>query len=127
MVHVLVLQTVQQRGAAVIKARKLSSAMSAAKAICDHMRDIWSGTPEVNGIFICAVVMMLGCLSVATFCQGTMGMHGFINLTKRVYMHTVFLCLCSHKSFSHEYTQTFRSLLLTSEIVNISDRLLMAL
>ncbi|XP_034464165.1 malate dehydrogenase 1Ab, NAD (soluble) [Hippoglossus hippoglossus] len=38
--------TVQQRGAAVIKARKLSSAMSAAKAICDHMRDIWSGTPQ---------------------------------------------------------------------------------
>uniref|UniRef100_A0AAX7SYH4 Malate dehydrogenase n=1 Tax=Astatotilapia calliptera TaxID=8154 RepID=A0AAX7SYH4_ASTCA len=38
--------TVQQRGAAVIKARKLSSAMSAAKAICDHMRDIWSGTHE---------------------------------------------------------------------------------
>ncbi len=41
-------QTVQQRGAAVIKARKLSSAMSAAKAISDHMRDIWTGTPEVN-------------------------------------------------------------------------------
>ncbi|XP_035128349.1 malate dehydrogenase, cytoplasmic isoform X2 [Callithrix jacchus] len=39
-------QTVQQRGAAVIKARKLSSAMSAAKAICDHVRDIWFGTPE---------------------------------------------------------------------------------
>lgn len=38
--------TVQQRGAAVIKARKLSSAMSAATAICDHMRDIWSGTPQ---------------------------------------------------------------------------------
>uniref|UniRef100_A0A8C1W6W3 Malate dehydrogenase n=1 Tax=Cyprinus carpio TaxID=7962 RepID=A0A8C1W6W3_CYPCA len=38
--------TVQQRGAAVIKARKLSSAMSAAKAICDHMRDIWFGTPD---------------------------------------------------------------------------------
>uniref|UniRef100_A0A3P8UNG5 Malate dehydrogenase n=1 Tax=Cynoglossus semilaevis TaxID=244447 RepID=A0A3P8UNG5_CYNSE len=37
---------ISQRGAAVIKARKLSSAMSAAKAICDHMRDIWSGTPE---------------------------------------------------------------------------------
>ncbi|KAG7228451.1 hypothetical protein INR49_007624 [Caranx melampygus] len=46
MIHICVLQTVQQRGAAVIKARKLSSAMSAAKAICDHMRDIWSGTPE---------------------------------------------------------------------------------
>ncbi len=41
-------QTVQLRGAAVIKARKLSSAMSAAKAICDHMRDIWTGTLEVN-------------------------------------------------------------------------------
>lgn len=38
--------TVQQRGAAVIKARKLSSAMSAAKAIADHVRDIWFGTPE---------------------------------------------------------------------------------
>ncbi|XP_030052017.1 malate dehydrogenase, cytoplasmic [Microcaecilia unicolor] len=38
--------TVQQRGAAVIKARKLSSAMSAAKAICDHVRNIWFGTPE---------------------------------------------------------------------------------
>ncbi|KAL4641424.1 malate dehydrogenase, cytoplasmic-like isoform X2 [Arapaima gigas] len=40
------ISTVQQRGGAVIKARKLSSAMSAAKAICDHMRDIWFGTPE---------------------------------------------------------------------------------
>ncbi|XP_063716910.1 malate dehydrogenase, cytoplasmic-like [Symsagittifera roscoffensis] len=38
--------TIQQRGAAVIKARKLSSAMSAAKAACDHMRDWWMGTPE---------------------------------------------------------------------------------
>ncbi|CAN9499569.1 unnamed protein product [Ophioblennius macclurei] len=40
------ISTVQQRGAAVIKARKLSSAMSAAKAICDHMRDIWAGTAD---------------------------------------------------------------------------------
>lgn len=31
--------TVQKRGAAIIAARKLSSAASAAKAICDHMRD----------------------------------------------------------------------------------------
>lgn len=36
--------TVQVRGAAVIKARKLSSAMSAAKATADHMRDWWFGT-----------------------------------------------------------------------------------
>ncbi|XP_025104758.1 malate dehydrogenase, cytoplasmic-like [Pomacea canaliculata] len=38
--------TVQTRGAAVIKARKLSSAMSAAKAACDHMRDWWIGTQD---------------------------------------------------------------------------------
>uniref|UniRef100_A0A8C4ZHW8 Malate dehydrogenase n=1 Tax=Gadus morhua TaxID=8049 RepID=A0A8C4ZHW8_GADMO len=50
--------TVQQRGAAVIKARKLSSAMSAAKAICDHLRDIWSGTPE--GEFISMGVYSTG-------------------------------------------------------------------
>jgi malate dehydrogenase len=37
---------VQTRGAAVIKARKLSSAMSAAKAICDHLHDWWFGTKE---------------------------------------------------------------------------------
>ena len=35
---------VQQRGAAVIKARKLSSAASAANAIVDHVRDWWLGT-----------------------------------------------------------------------------------
>ena len=40
--------TVQKRGAAVIAARKLSSAMSAAKAICDHMRDWWNGTKDVS-------------------------------------------------------------------------------
>lgn len=36
--------TVQKRGAAVIAARKLSSAMSAAKAAADHVRDWWCGT-----------------------------------------------------------------------------------
>jgi malate dehydrogenase len=35
---------VQKRGAEVIAARKLSSAMSAAKAICDHLHDWWFGT-----------------------------------------------------------------------------------
>ncbi|XP_044144743.1 malate dehydrogenase, cytoplasmic [Bufo gargarizans] len=40
------ISTVQQRGAAVIAARKLSSAMSAAKAICDHVHDLWFGTLE---------------------------------------------------------------------------------
>lgn len=40
------IKTVQKRGAAIIAARKLSSAMSAAKAICDHMRDWWFSSPE---------------------------------------------------------------------------------
>ena len=35
---------VQKRGAAILAARKLSSAMSAAKAICDHLRSLWFGT-----------------------------------------------------------------------------------
>ncbi len=38
----------QKRGAAVIAARKLSSAMSAAKAICDHLRSWWHGTSGVS-------------------------------------------------------------------------------
>eukprot|EP00744_Colponema_vietnamica_P007896 GILI01011305.1.p1 GENE.GILI01011305.1~~GILI01011305.1.p1 ORF type:complete len:362 (+),score=130.68 GILI01011305.1:118-1203(+) len=38
------IKTVQQRGAAIIKARKLSSAASAASAACDHVRDWWCGT-----------------------------------------------------------------------------------
>lgn len=37
--------TVQKRGAAVIAARKLSSAMSAAKAASDHMKNWFSCTP----------------------------------------------------------------------------------
>lgn len=38
------IETVQKRGAAVINARKMSSAMSAAKAASDHMRDWFLGT-----------------------------------------------------------------------------------
>lgn len=40
----LFIETVQKRGASVIAARKMSSAMSAAKAASDHMRDWWQGT-----------------------------------------------------------------------------------
>jgi len=40
------LPTVQKRGAAVIAARKLSSAMSAAKAASDHMKSIFCGTGD---------------------------------------------------------------------------------
>ncbi|XP_021363329.1 malate dehydrogenase, cytoplasmic-like, partial [Mizuhopecten yessoensis] len=45
-VHNEFVATVQKRGAAVIAARKLSSAMSAANAIVDHVRDWWCGTGE---------------------------------------------------------------------------------
>lgn len=38
------IQVIQKRGASVIAARKLSSAMSAAKAAADHMHDWWHGT-----------------------------------------------------------------------------------
>jgi len=39
------ISTVQKRGAMIIKMRKLSSAMSAAKAACDHMKNWFNGTP----------------------------------------------------------------------------------
>jgi len=55
------LQTVQQRGAAVIAARKLSSAMSAAKATCDHLRDWWNGTKPVSDCLL-SVHFLLHCL-----------------------------------------------------------------
>jgi malate dehydrogenase len=42
------IKTVQQRGAAIIQARKLSSAASAASASCDHMRNWVLGTAPVN-------------------------------------------------------------------------------
>ncbi|KAL8028328.1 hypothetical protein ABFS82_14G149300 [Erythranthe guttata] len=42
--------TVQQRGAAIIKARKLSSALSAASSACDHIRDWVLGTPKGNWV-----------------------------------------------------------------------------
>ena len=51
------MQTVQQRGAAVIQARKLSSAMSAAKATCDHLRDWWNGTKEVERLFLLRLLL----------------------------------------------------------------------
>lgn len=42
------IKVVQQRGAAIIKARKLSSALSAASSACDHIRDWVLGTPKVS-------------------------------------------------------------------------------
>ena len=41
---------VPQRGAAIIKAWKASSALSAASAACDHMRDWVLGTPKVDSL-----------------------------------------------------------------------------
>eukprot|EP01121_Diplochlamys_sp_Union-15-3_P018014 TRINITY_DN646_c0_g1_i1.p1 TRINITY_DN646_c0_g1~~TRINITY_DN646_c0_g1_i1.p1 ORF type:complete len:274 (-),score=53.94 TRINITY_DN646_c0_g1_i1:156-977(-) len=46
--HTTFVEVVQNRGAEIIKARKLSSAASAAKAIIDHLRDWIFGTPEVK-------------------------------------------------------------------------------
>jgi malate dehydrogenase len=40
------IKVVQGRGAAIIAARKLSSAGSAAQAICDHIQNWIKGTPE---------------------------------------------------------------------------------
>ena len=42
------INTVQQRGAAIIKAQKASSALFATSAACDHMRDWVLGTPKVD-------------------------------------------------------------------------------
>lgn len=44
------IELVQKRGAAIINARGLSSAMSAAKAASDHMRDLFLGTSDVVSI-----------------------------------------------------------------------------
>ena len=44
------INTVQQRGAAIIKARKASSALSAAGAACDQMRDWVLGTSKVDSL-----------------------------------------------------------------------------
>ncbi|KAF5281972.1 hypothetical protein FQA39_LY00496 [Lamprigera yunnana] len=51
-------EIVQKRGAAVIAARKMSSAMSAANAAAEHMRDWFKGTPP--GEFVCMGVLSDG-------------------------------------------------------------------
>ena len=55
---------VQQRGANVIKARGASSAASAAKAACDHMRNWVQGSPEDNWVSM-AVLSAGGAYGVA--------------------------------------------------------------
>lgn len=44
------IEIVQKRGATVIAARKMSSAMSAAKAASDHVKDWWNGTK--TGVYV---------------------------------------------------------------------------
>jgi malate dehydrogenase len=51
-------KSVQQRGAAIIKARKLSSAMSAAAAIGAHLRDWLSGSAD--GEFVSMAILSDG-------------------------------------------------------------------
>ncbi|KAB2067259.1 hypothetical protein ES319_A09G214600v1 [Gossypium barbadense] len=55
--------TVQQRGATIIKARKLSSALSAASAACDHIRDWVLGTPKGTWV------------SMGVYSDGSYGIH----------------------------------------------------
>lgn len=55
------IETVQKRGAAVIAARKMSSAMSAAKAAADHMKDWFMGTQP--GKFV-----SMGVISDGSYC-----------------------------------------------------------
>lgn len=47
------ISTVQKRGAAIIKARGLSSAASAANALVDHVRDLGSATPDGEWRSVC--------------------------------------------------------------------------
>lgn len=56
-------EIIQKRGAAVIAARKMSSAMSAAKAASDHMRDWWNGTQ--SGEFVSMGVVSDGSYGIA--------------------------------------------------------------
>ena len=58
------IEKVQKRGAAVISARKLSSAMSAANAASDHIRDWWFGTNA--GEFVSMGVISDGSYGVPT-------------------------------------------------------------
>ena len=69
--------TVQKRGAAIIAARKASSALSAAKAIRDHIRTWMFGTPE--GEWVSMGVLSVGnkygvdenlCFSFPCKCKG---------------------------------------------------------
>jgi len=57
---------VQQRGAAVIAARKASSAASAAKAICDHVRNWVLGT--CDGQIVSMAVPSNGAYGVTKVC-----------------------------------------------------------
>jgi malate dehydrogenase len=58
------LSTVQERGAAIIKARGLSSAASAANAAIDHVRDWIIGTPK--GTFVSMAVPSDGSYGIPT-------------------------------------------------------------
>lgn len=77
--------TVQQRGADIIKARKLSSALSAASAACDHVHDWVLGTPKVLvyierliNIFILASSYIHFICYLFIFCPGHLGVNGSV-------------------------------------------------
>lgn len=83
------IKTIQCRGAAIIKARKLSSAMSASKAICDHMKDWWFGTKTVSYEFMNWIDMDISVLLGMNLLLGTFVFedHVFWLLFKRDGIH----------------------------------------
>lgn len=74
--------TVQQRGAAIIKARKLSSALSAASSACDHIRDWVLGTPEVcfqpSDLFGIWLIYMQPFNTLSSWITGNICFHGCV-------------------------------------------------
>ena len=74
---------VQQCGAAIIKARKASSALSAASAACDHMHDWVLGTPKVDYLssqiafdhaeLICFHILFFFLIIIIIFCKFSFG------------------------------------------------------
>ena len=79
------INTVQQRGVAIIKARKALSALFATSAACDHMRDWVLGTPKVDYLssqitfdhaeLICfhILLLLLLLLIIIIFCKFSFG------------------------------------------------------
>lgn len=83
------INSVRERGAEIIKARKLSSALSAASAACDHVHDWIIGTAKVDSLgyyvvklgpvcYIAAHQINFLSSFVCIFKSGNLGFHGSV-------------------------------------------------